>query len=65
MTTNTPPVFDVIIQEHREGTIDIDTARKRIADAIKADPSLREFKDKHLAWTDYDDAVEWWDWLPA
>ena len=59
MTTNTPPIFGSIIQEYREGAIDIAAVRKRIADAIKADPALQAFKDKHLAWTEYDDAVQW------
>lgn len=59
MTTNTPPILESIIREYREGTIDIGVVRKRIADAIKADPALQASKDKHFSWTDEDDAVEW------
>jgi len=56
---NTPVVFDEILADYRHGTINADEVRNRIADAIKIDPALQTFKDEHLEWTDYDDAVEW------
>lgn len=59
MPKDTPAVFDEILAEYRHGTIDADAVRSRIADAIKADQSLQEFKDEHLAWTDHDDTVGW------
>lgn len=59
MPKDTPAVFDEILADYRHGTIDADTVRASIADAIKAEPSLQKFKDEHLEWTDYDDAVEW------
>lgn len=59
MPKNTPAVFDEILADYQHGTIDADAVRERIADAIKADPALQKFKDEHLAWTDYDDSVEW------
>ncbi|MGV1918045.1 hypothetical protein [Rhizobium sp. 22-785-1] len=58
---NTPAIFDKILADYRHGTIDADVTRARIADAIKGKPELQAFKDKHLAWTDHDDAVEWLD----
>ena len=59
MPKDTPAIFDEILADYRHGTIDAKTVRVRIADAIKADPGLQKFKNEHLAWTDYDDAVEW------
>ncbi|MGP4669183.1 hypothetical protein [Agrobacterium pusense] len=59
MPKDTPAVFDEILADYRHGTIDRLEVQKRIADAIKAEPGLQKFKDDHLAWTDYDDAVEW------
>lgn len=59
MPKDTPAVFDEILADYRHGTIDRPDVQKRIADAIKAEPDLQTFKDEHLAWTDYDDAVEW------
>ena len=59
MPKDTPAVFDAILTDYRHGTIDANVVRSRIANAIKAEPELQEFKDTHLAWTDYDDSVEW------
>ncbi|AEH79586.1 hypothetical protein SM11_chr2332 [Sinorhizobium meliloti SM11] len=59
MPKDTPAVFDKILADYRHGTIDQPEVQTRIADAIKADSALQAFKDQHLAWTDYDDAVEW------
>lgn len=59
MPKDTPAVFIEIIADYRHGTIDRTNVQKRIADAIKAEPGLQKFKDDHLAWTAYDDAVEW------
>ncbi|MEH6690274.1 MAG: hypothetical protein V7774_03705 [Pseudorhizobium pelagicum] len=59
MPKDTPAVFDEILTDYRHGSIDAGAVRSRIADAIKAEPGLQKFKDEHLAWTDYDDAVEW------
>lgn len=56
---NTPAIFDEVLADYRHGTIEADALRKRIADAIKADPALKAFKDQHLSWTDYDDSVDW------
>jgi hypothetical protein len=55
MPKDTPAIFAEILADYRHGTIDADAVRNRIADAIKADPALQAFKDKHLAWTDYGD----------
>jgi len=59
MPKDTPFVFDEILADYRHGTIDADAVRSRITEAIKANPELQKFKDAHIAWTDYDDAVEW------
>jgi hypothetical protein len=59
MPKDTPAIFNDILTDYRHGTIDADAVPDRIAQAIKVDPSLQKFKDDHLAWTDYDDAVEW------
>lgn len=60
MPKDTPAVLDEILADYRHGTIiGADTLRARIADAVSAEPGLQKFKDEHLAWTDYDDAVEW------
>ncbi|MDW9417110.1 hypothetical protein NKY66_00085 [Sinorhizobium meliloti] len=59
MPEDTPTVFVDILADYRHGTINADAVRSRIGDVIKADPSLQPFKDEHLRWTDYDDAVEW------
>lgn len=56
--TTTALVFEAIIQEYREGTIDAATVRERFANAIKASPALQASKDQHFAWIDYDDTVE-------
>ncbi|MBY3070740.1 hypothetical protein HFO71_10345 [Rhizobium laguerreae] len=56
---NTPAIFDEILADYRHGTIDADAVREHIADATKADAALQKFKDEHLAWTDYDDSVQW------
>jgi hypothetical protein len=57
MPKDTPAIFEEILEDYRHGTIDADKVRSRIADAIKASPSLQKFKDERLAWTDYDDSV--------
>ncbi|MBX9464092.1 MAG: hypothetical protein KL840_14225 [Aquamicrobium sp.] len=54
-----PAPFAKAVDDYRQGTIDADGLRRRIADAITLDPGLQAFKDKHLAWTDHDDTVEW------
>lgn len=59
MPKNTPAIFDEILADYRHGTIDADEVRKGIAAAVEADPALKEFKDQHLSWTDYDDSVDW------
>ena len=56
---DTPAPFAKAVEYYQQGTIDADGLRRRIADAIKVDPRLQEFKDKYLAWTDHDDSIEW------
>ena len=51
--------FAEAVDDYRQGTIDADELRRRIADAVKADPGLQAFKKIHLAWTDHDDTIEW------
>lgn len=52
-------IFEEILADYRHGKMDADEVRQRIADAIKANPDLQKFKDRHLGWTDYDDMVMW------
>ncbi|AKI01443.1 hypothetical protein IMCC20628_02747 [Hoeflea sp. IMCC20628] len=59
MPKDTPAVFEEILADYLHGTIDADTVRSRVADAIKTEPGLQKFKDEHLAWTDYDESVVW------
>lgn len=58
---NMPMVFAEALSDQRQGSINLVELRKRITDAIVAEPALQAFKDQHLRYIDYDDSAEFID----